>query len=340
MSEVTVDVDTTRIGRDPTRTYRPLLGRRFIARAIDGAIAFGLACLLVLPFTLSQASDALVLGGFDSFRDFLTEWEPGSVPGGSMGAALEQLQPVVLSTISLQALVIWAYDWLSLTLTGSSIGKMITRVRVTRHRSSFEPTIAPDFRVRRSLLGRAVRIGLRAGLVVGPPALAAGTLLAAAFAVPGAVDLAELFIALSVVLFIVWLAGGVGLHGLASGTRAVGFEWQELAQEAEHQFDYHRGNADEYLHKLQEASRTPGGQRVVRGVEHDPRVRSARAQGEAVAQQAEQHVLQDRGTALETLRSRADAQEAARQLGEVYREKGLRGVLDSLTRRPPGPGEA
>nr|WP_306238630.1 MULTISPECIES: RDD family protein [unclassified Ornithinimicrobium] len=255
-----------------------MLIRRIIARAMDSVIAFGLACLIVLPFTFQQATDALVLGGFDSFRDFLAEWEPGVLPGGSIGATLEQLQPVVLSTIYLQVLVIWAYDWLSLTLTGSSIGKAVTRVRVTRHNSSSAPTIAPELQASRSLLERPLRMGLRAGLVVGAPALAVGMLCAAAFAVPGAVDLAELFIALSIVLLIVWLTGGVGLHGLATGTRVVGFEWQELRQEAEHHLDSHRGSADAYLHRLQEASRAAEPQRVVTRVEDAPRVRSLSTQ--------------------------------------------------------------
>lgn len=344
MSEVTVDVDTTRISRDPTRTYPPLLVRRLTARVIDSAIAFALACVVVLPFTFSQASDALLLGGFDSFGDLLDQWDLGTDPGGSIGAALERLQPVVLSTVYLQALVIWAYDWLSLTLTSSSIGKMVTRVRVTRHHHTVEPTIAPAVRAHRSILERALRMGLRAGLVVGAPALAVGMLLAAAFAVPGAVDLAELFIALSIVLLIVWLTGGVGLHGLATGTRVVGFEWQELRQEAEHQFEYHRGNADDYLHKLQEAARTPGSQRVARAVEHDPRVRSAMARGTTVTQQIEQRGPHDREWVPETLRSREGLQDAAttaaRHLREVYREEGLRGVLDSFTRRRSGPGGA
>nr|WP_281496844.1 RDD family protein [Ornithinimicrobium sp. F0845] len=321
-----------------------MLTRRLIARAIDSAIAFALACVVVLPFTVNQATDALLVGGFDSFSEFLTDWDPGTVPGGSVGAALEQLQPVVLSTIYLQALVIWAYEWVSLTVTSSSIGKMITRVRVTRHRNSFEPTVSRELRSRGSWLERLLRMGLRAGLVVGPPTLAAGMLLAAAFSVPGAVDLAELFIALTIVLLVVWLAGGVGLHGLATGTRVVGFEWQELKQGVEHQLEYHTGHADEYLHRLQEAARAPGVQRAARAAEQDPRVRSVMAQGRTVAQQAEQ--AQERGrrdwdSMIEGLRSRKDAKDAttaaARHLGEVYREGGLRGVLQSFTRRSQGP---
>ncbi len=313
-------VDMTSIP-DTTRTFPPLLVRRMIARAIDSAIAFVLACLIVLPFTVNQAADALLLGGFDSFRDFFAEWDAGTAAGGSVGAAVERLQPVALSTTYLLGLVIWAYDWLSHTLTGSSIGKAITRVRVTRHHGGLEPTIAPELRARRSWIERPLRMGLRAALVVGPPTLAAGMVVAAALAVPGAVDLAELFIALSVVLLIAWLAGGVGLHGLVTGTRVVGFEWQELKQEAEHQIEYHTGHADDYLHKLQEAARTPRVQGAVRSAEHDPRVRSAMAQG---------------------LRSREDATSAAtattRHLREVYRKDGLRGVVESFRRIPPGPG--
>ena len=62
-------VDTTRSNRDTTGTYPPLLLRRVLARAIDSAIAMALACLVVLPFTLGQVGDALLLGGFDSLRD-------------------------------------------------------------------------------------------------------------------------------------------------------------------------------------------------------------------------------------------------------------------------------
>lgn len=329
-------VDTTRIGRDTTQTYPPLLVRRSIARAIDLAISFGLACLIVLPFTLNQAADALLLGGFDSLGDFLGEWDVGTVATGSVGAALDQLQPVVLSTVYLQALVIWAYDWLSHTVTGSTVGKAITRVRVTRHRTSpFEPTMAPDLWVRRSWLERALRMAVRAALVVGPPTLAAGMLLASAFAVPGAVEVAELFIAVSIVLLVTWLAGGVGLHGLATSTRVVGFDWQELKQEAERQIEYHTGHADEYLHRLQEAARTPGVQKTARSAEHDPRVRSALAKGGTVAQQAEQ---QGRSAMVEALRSREDATAAAHHLGEVFKKHGLRGVIESFTRRPPGSG--
>lgn len=315
-----MDADTTRIDRGATQTYPPLRTRRLIARAIDSAIAFGLACLTVLPFTLNQASDALLAGGFDSFREFLTEWDPGTAPGGAIGSALEHLQPVVLGTIYLQALVIWAYESVSLTLTGSSIGKLITRVRVTRH-SNFEPTVSPNLRAPRPWFQRLLQLGLRAGLVVGPPALAAGMLLAAAFAVPGAVDLAEMFIALSIVLFIVWLAGGVGLHELATGTRVVGFGWQEVRSEVEHQFQYHTGHADQYLQKLQQAARSPDVHGAVRS--------------------AEQRGRRDWDAVIEGLRSGNDATTvAARRLGEIYREKGLRGVLDAFTRSPRGPGRS
>lgn len=320
-----MDVDTTRLGLDSGPTYPPLLVRRLLARAIDSVIAFGLACIIVLPFTFNQAADALLLGGFESFGDLLTEWDLGTVAGGSIGAALEQLQPVLLSTIYLQALVVWTYDWLSHTLTGSSIGKAITRVRVTRPRDHLEPTsIAPDLQPRRSWVERPLRMAVRAGLVVAPPTLAAGMVLAAAFAVPGAVDLAELFIALSIVLLIVWLAGGVGLHGLLTGTRVVGFEWQELKQVAEHQIDYHTGHADEYLQKLQDAARTPGAPRVARSAEQaGQRGRDAMSAG---------------------LPSREDATSAAtaaaRRLGEAYRQEGLRGVVKSFTRPPSGPGGA
>lgn len=283
--------DTTRISLDPTRAYPPLLVRRLVARAIDSAIAFGLACLVVLPFTFHRGVDALALGGFETVSDFLAEWEPGTLPGGSIGATLEHLQPVVLSTIYLQVLVIWAYDWLSLTLTGSSIGKMATRVRVTRQRSTVEPAIPPEFQTQPSLLVRPLRMGARAGLVVGAPALALGMLCAAAFAVPGAVDLAELFIALSIVLLIVWLATGVGLHGLATGTRVVRFEWQDLRQEAEHQLDHHSGHDKEIL---------------------------------------------NRDSVRQGVRSTDSPQDTARaavsKLREAYREKGLRGVLDSVNR--------
>lgn len=312
---MTALVDTTGSSRDTARTYPPLIVRRIIARAIDFVIAFGLACLIVLPFTFSQAADALLLGGFDSFRDLLTEWDLGTVAGGSLGVALEQLQPVVLSTIYLQGLVIVAYEWIGHTLTGSSIGKGIVRVRVTRHRSSVEPTTAARLWARRSWVERTARMGLRAALVVGPPTLAVGTLLAAAFAVPGAVDVAEVCVALSIVLLIAWLVGGVGLHGLVTGTRVVGFGWQELKQGAEQQIGFHSGHADDYRQKLQEAARGPGAQRAARSAQHDPRVRSA-----------------------EDAKNTASA--AARRLREAYRKEGLRGVLESFTRAPPGPGGA
>lgn len=331
-------VDTTRGSRETTGTYPPLLVRRLIARAIDSAISFGLACLIVLPFTASQATDALVRGGFDSFRDLLTEWDLGTAAGGSVGAALEQLQPVVLSTVYFLALVIWAYDWLSHTMTGSSIGKAIVRVRVTRHRG-FDQPIAQDLRASRSWLERALLLGLRSGLVVGPPTLAVGMLLAAAFAVPGAVDAAELFIALSVVLLIAWSVGGVGLHGLVTGTRVVGFNWQELKRQAEQQVEYHTGHADDYLHKLQESAKAHDAQRAARGAAHDPRVRSATEQARSVTQQAEHRGPIDRDALLESLRSREGAKTAARQLRQVYREDGLRGVVESFTRPGQGSGE-
>lgn len=321
-------VDTTRSSRDTTGGYPPLILRRLTARAIDSVIAVALACLIVLPFTLSQVTDALLLGGFDSLRDFLTEWDPGTVAGCSVGAAVEALQPVVLSTVYLQALVIWAYDWVGHALTGASIGKGIARVRVTRHRDRTQPTISPDVPGRGPWPTHVLRMGLRSGLVVVPATLAAGMSLAAAFAVPGAVDLAELFIALSVVMLIAWAAGGVGLHGLVTGTRVVGFEWQELKQVAEQQIEFHTGHADDYLHRLQEAARTPGAQQMVRDAEHDPRSRSALTQGSSAAQQAEQ-----RG-----LRSREDAAVAVRQVGEAFRTKGLRGVLESFMRSTRGQG--
>ncbi|USQ77736.1 RDD family protein [Ornithinimicrobium cryptoxanthini] len=334
---MTAIVDTTRSSLDSPRPYPPMRARRLLARAIDLLIGFGLASLIVLPFTFSQATDALLLGGFGSFPDFLTDWDPGTAARGSVRATVEQLQPVVLATVYLQGLIVWAYDWLAHTLTGSSVGKAIARVRVTRHRSS-EPTIAPGLQPRQSWVRRAARMGLRSALVVGPPTLAVAMLLAAAFAVPGAADVAEVFIALTVVLFIVWLAGGVGLHGLATGTRVVGFEWQRLMQEAEQHIEYHTGHADAYLHKLQQAARGPSAQRAVRSAEQDPRVRSAMAQGQAVAQQAEQTVANSRDSMPATVPSREGTVSAARQLGEAFRKGGLRGIVESFTRPPPSAG--
>lgn len=336
-------VDTTRSGPNTVRPYPPLLLRRALARVIDFVLVFALSCLILLPFALSQVSDALLAGGFDSFGDLLREWDFGEVAGGSVATALDHLRPVLLGTVYLQGLIFWAYDWLSHLLTGTTLGKAITKVRVTRHRGS-EPTLVPGPKPLEPFLKRAARLGVRAALVVGPPTLAAASLLAATMALPGAADAAEVFIALSLVMVIAWLVGGVGLHGLVTGTRVVGFNWQELRAEAEQHIEYHTGHADEYLHKLQEAARTPSVRQATSTLERDPRVRSATAQATSataqargVAQQAEQHDLR---SMVENLRTGDDAKAAARHLGELYRKDGLRGVIESFSRPPAGPGGA
>lgn len=335
---MTLDVDTTRSSQDGIRAYPPLRLRRIIARLIDAAVAFALACLLVLPFTIGQASEAVALAGFDSVADLLAEWDLGTAATGSVAVALDHLEPVLLGTIYLQALVIWAYDWLSHTATGSTLGKALVRVRVRRHHSGPEPLGTAGVRIRRSWGERALRMALRAAIVVVPPTLAVGTLVAAAFTVPGAGELAELFIALSVVLFITWLAGGVGLHGLATGTRVVGFEWRELTQEAARQIEYHTGHADEYLRTLQEAAGSPRAGRVARRVERDPRVRSALAQGSSLVSEARTRGNTARTTFADGVPSADEASATLRQLAEVYRERGLRGVVESVRQRPPGAG--
>lgn len=302
---MTAIVDTTRSGPNTVRPYPALFVRRILARTIDTVIAFVVSCVVVLPFTIGQMIDAVALGGFDSGWDFIGEWDPGAVAVGSVGRVVEQLQPVVLTTVYLQGLVMWGYDWLAHTLTGSTVGKAIARVRVIRHRGS-EPTLVPGQKSREPFAKRAGRMALRSALVVGPVTLAIASLLAAMFAVDGASEAAEVFIALCLVLLITWFVGGVGLHGLVTGTRVVDFNWQELRQEAEQQFEHHSGHADDYLRKLQASSRV---QQATSTLERDPRVRA----GE-------------------------DARSAVGQVREAYRQDGLRGVLESLVNRPPTSG--
>lgn len=287
------------------------MGRRLVARGIDALVAFGLSCLLVWPFMWGSAADAVTAGGFDSVLDFIGEWDVGELTGGSVGAVVERLQPVVLSTVYLQALVVWFYEGLSTSLTGSTLGKAMTRLRVVRHAGTSQPTVAPRLKAKASWWDRPLRMFLRAALVVGPPALSLGMVAASAFAIPGAVELSEVAIALTVVCGVAWLATGVGLHGWFSGTRVLGFSWQELRAQATEQAQ--RG--DEHAARLREmAGRSPAAQRFLDRAEHDPRTVQARQAAQQAAPQARQAVQQAGPQARQTAtQAQAQARQAATQ---------------------------
>lgn len=219
----------------PLASERPALRRRrTLARIIDGVLAVLLSFLVCWPLAWGTVTEALAAGGFGSARDLIAEWDGSAPAGGDLEAVLSELRPVLVSTVLLQALVIWLYEALATALTGSTPGKALARLRVTVTDPATEPPRSHSAAyTRRPWWDRALRMALRAALVVGPPAVAAGTTVAGAMGVPEATAIAEVAIALTLVSVMAWLAGAVGLHGALTGTEVVEFSWQQVQEAAQ-----------------------------------------------------------------------------------------------------------
>jgi hypothetical protein len=228
---------------------RPALwGRRFFARLIDALLAVALSAVVVWPSAWSAALDALAGAGFEGARDFLDAWDADAAAGSAAGQAADALQPVVLGAVMLQTLVIWLYETLSTTVASTTPGKAFNRLRVQVHHG-LEPVPTVGDQPRRSWAVRLLRMGLRAALVVVPPALAVGMTLAGGLGAAEAAAVAEVAIAVSAVMGVLALVGSAGLHGLLTGTRVVGFSWAELRGQAER-----CATEDDYLAKLRAAA--------------------------------------------------------------------------------------
>jgi hypothetical protein len=215
----------------PAGTRSSLWGRRLAARLVDTLLAVALSALVVWPGAWSAAGDALAAAGFSSVADFLGDWDAGSAAGTAAAQAADALQPVVLGAVLLQTLVIWLYETLATTLAGTTPGKAAQRLRV--HVRHGDTTVGPGQQPHRSWPVRLLRMGLRAALVLVPPALAVGMTFAAALGAAEAAAVAEVAIALSAVLGLFALVGDAGVHGLLTGTRVVPFGWEEARGRAQ-----------------------------------------------------------------------------------------------------------
>lgn len=215
----------------PAGTRSSLWGRRLAARLVDTLLAVALSALVVWPGAWSAAGDALAAAGFSSVADFLGDWDAGSAAGTAAAQAADALQPVVLGAVLLQTLVIWLYETLATTLAGTTPGKAAQRLRV--HVRHGDTTVGPGQQPHRSWPVRLLRMGLRAALVLVPPALAVGMTFAGALGAAEAAAVAEVAIALSAVLGLFALVGDAGVHGLLTGTRVVPFGWEEARGRAQ-----------------------------------------------------------------------------------------------------------
>lgn len=307
-----VMIDT--VGRTTVHEHPPaMLLRRVVARGVDGALCAVLSSVIVWPLAWGAASEALTSAGFGSFLDFL-DARPGTAEAGSAAAAaVQQLQPVVVSALLLQLGIAWLYEVVFLSLTGSTPGKGLLRMRVVRHDppAAVISPLSPEARPSRA--GRLVRMALRTALVVGPPALAATMLVAAWLDAPGATDLAEVTIALTLVFGVVWLAGGMGAHGLLSRTAVVPFSWAQAREAGE---QYLRAEAADPARRRQVADLTGRAERVGRRA-----AERATASGERAVQRA--RTSADRATAsgARTAQSSPGLQQALGERG------GLRGMI-------------
>lgn len=254
----------------PTETSQPgsgeppaLRGRRALARAVDGLLAGLISALVVWPFVWGAVTDALAVGGFGSARDVVVGWLDGAAPAGDLSAVREELAPVVLSTVLLQVLVVWLYEALTTAVAGTTPGKALSRLRVVARPTGSDFTIGPTAaRVRRPWWDRPLRMMLRAALAVGPPALAVGTLVAGALGVPGGTEIAEITLALTIVLVVVWVASGSGVHGSATGTDVVSFSWQEAKNTAQQRVEREGQAATESARRRINASTGTARQRL------------------------------------------------------------------------------
>lgn len=257
----------------PAGTRPALWGRRFTARLIDALLAVALSAVVVWPSAWSAAGDALAGAGFASARDFLAVWDADAAPGDAAAGAAEALQPVVLGAVLLQTLVIWLYETLATTVASTTPGKAFTRLRVQVHHGDATVGV-PGTPGRRSWAVRLLRMGLRAALVVVPPALAVGMALAGGLGAAEAASVAEVAIAVSAAMGLLALVGDAGVHGLLTGTRVVGFSWGELRSQAERY-----ASEEDYLERLRAAAdqspaahraREQGREQVARARRQDP----------------------------------------------------------------------
>lgn len=249
------------VGRTTVHEHPPaMLLRRAVARGVDSALSAVLSAAIVWPLAWGAASEALTSAGFGSFLDFL-EAGPASTAqaGGAVDAAVQQLQPVVVSALLLQLGIVWLYEVAFLSLTGSTPGKGLFRLRVVRHHTPVAVLSPLHREAGPSRAGRLARMALRSALVVGPPALAATMLVAAWLDAPGATDLAEVTIALTLVLGVLWLAGGMGAHGFLSRTAVVPFSWAQARAAGE---QYLRAEAADPARQRQMTHLTARAERV------------------------------------------------------------------------------
>lgn len=228
-------IETTSAPASGTTERPSLRGRRLLARLVDGVLALVLSAVICWPLVWGSFTEALAVGGFGSVGDLASDWLEGT-PGGDVGRVVEEVRPVVLGTVLLQALVVWAYEALATTVTGSTPGKALARLRVVLTDRGNAFTLGPtEVGATRSWWERPLRMGLRAAVVVGPPAVAAGTLVAGLAGIPGATELAEITIAVSIALLLLWVAFDSGAHGALTRTDTVSFSWQEARERAQAQ---------------------------------------------------------------------------------------------------------
>lgn len=234
--------------------------RRALARALDTGLAVALSCVLVWPLawgTVSEAASLAGVSGVSGATGLLEVLRLLTDGGGTTEAVLAQLRPAVLGTVALQAVVVWLYEAVMTTATGVTPGKAAMRLRVAPDRGATLGPVPPP--PAHPLLDRTVRMGVRALVVVGPPALAVLALTALALAVPAAVDAAELAIALALAVALLALRGR-GVHGHLSGTRVVSFSWQEAVDTARERVPLSR--IDEALGRVNQTARAqPPGSR-------------------------------------------------------------------------------
>ena len=281
----------------PAGTRSSLWGRRLAARLVDTLLAVALSALVVWPGAWSAAGDALAAAGFSSVADFLGDWDAGSAAGTAAAQAADALQPVVLGAVLLQTLVIWLYETLATTIASTTPGKALQRLRIhVHHGDSTVP--APGQPPHRSWPLRLLRMGLRAALVMVPPALAVGMSLAGALGAAEAASVAEVAIALTAVLGLFALIGDAGVHGLLTGTRVASFRWEDLRAEAQ------RLTSDEaHLQQLRAAAdQSPAGRRARERLQRAARsdvARQGRAQVERAGREDPQQLVQRGRQALE-----------------------------------------
>lgn len=264
-------------GAVPPRLYR----KRVAARLLDAALSFILSAVIAWPLASGAVSDALVGTGFATLGDLLTAWDGAAPLEGAVGAAVTALQPVLLTTIGLQVLVMWFYETLFTALSGATPGKAAQRVQV---RFVPPPGLTPA-EPSVGVVERVLRMALRAAVVVVPPVMSVAALVSGLLGVPGSGDLAEVVLAVTTVSLLAWVAGGRGLHGMLTRTHVVPFTWAGARQQVEQRA---MGTAAEHLRRLQRGQDARSAEaQLHRLQERAGRALPARAQAVAQARLAE-----------------------------------------------------